>query len=60
MIALAAASVLTEIVQGLTSAEAAALGDEKLLGALQTQLRPSRIGCAILPLRILREGLASL
>jgi nitrogen fixation NifU-like protein len=57
MIALAAASVLTEMVQGLTPAEIAALPDETLLAALQTQLRPSRIGCATLALHVLREGL---
>ena len=57
MIALAAASLLTDLVQGLTPAEAAALPDEKLLAALETALRPSRIGCATLPLKVLREGI---
>ena len=58
MVALAAASVLTELVQGLTLAEAAALPDEKLLDALAARLRPSRIGCATLPLTVLRRGIA--
>ena len=58
MVGLAAASVLTELVAGLTLAEAAALPDAKLLGALQTELRPSRIGCALLPLQVLRGALA--
>ena len=58
MVALAAASLLTDLVQGLTPAEAAALPDEKLLAALQTALRPSRIGCATLPLQVLRQGIA--
>ena len=59
MIALAAASLLTDLVQGLTLVEAAALPDELLLAALQTTLRPSRVGCATLPLRVLREGIAA-
>ena len=59
MVALAAASLLTELVQGLTPAEAAALPEEKLLAALQTTLRPSRRGCAMLPLDVLREGIAA-
>ena len=58
MVALAAASLLTDLVQGLTPAEAAALPDARLLAALQTALRPSRIGCATLPLLVLREGIA--
>ena len=58
MVALAAASVLTELVQGLSLVEAAALPDATLLAALQAQLRPSRIGCATLPLVALRNALA--
>ena len=58
MLALAAASLLTDLVAGLTLAEAAALPDQKLLAALQTTLRPSRVGCALLPLQVLREGIA--
>ena len=57
MVALAAASLLTDLVQGLTPGEAVALPDEKLLAALQTTLRPSRVGCATLPLQVLREGI---
>ena len=38
--------------------EAAALPDETLLAALQTELRPWRIGCATLPLTVLRGGIA--
>ena len=58
MVALAAASLLTELVAGLTLDEAAALPDETLLAALQTELRPWRIGCATLPLTVLRGGIA--
>ena len=59
MVALAAASLLTDLLQGLTLEEAAALPDQKLLDALQTPLRSSRIGCATLPLQILREAIAA-
>jgi hypothetical protein len=45
-------------VQGLTPAQAVALSDEKLLAALHTTLRPSRISCATLALQVLREGFA--
>jgi nitrogen fixation NifU-like protein len=58
MVALASASLLTGLVQGLTPAEAAALPEEKLLAALQARLRPSRIGCVMLPLQVLRAGIA--
>ena len=58
MVALAAASVLTELVSGLTPEEAAALADGRLLAALQTELRPSRVSCATLALAALRQGFA--
>lgn len=59
MVALASASVLTVLLQGLTLAEAGALEDARLLGELQTTLRPSRVGCALLALQVLRGGLAA-
>jgi nitrogen fixation NifU-like protein len=55
MVALASASVLTEILGGLPLDEARALPDSTLLAALQTELRPSRIQCALLPMQILRK-----
>jgi len=58
MVALAAASVLTELVQGLSPEQAAALPDATLLTALQAQLRPSRVSCATLPLSALRQAVA--
>ncbi len=57
MVALAGASVLTELVQGLTLGEAAALSSDQLLSALQATLRPSRINCATLALAVLRAGI---
>ena len=58
MISLASASLLTEMVQGRTLAEAEALTEEEMVGALKTNLRPSRLGCATLPLLVLRAGIA--
>jgi nitrogen fixation protein NifU and related proteins len=58
MVAVAAASLLTGIVEGMEVAQAEALDDARLLAALETPLRPSRIGCAMLPLQVLRGALA--
>ena len=58
MVAVAAASLLTGLVEGLPLDEAARLPREKLLDALQTPLRPSRISCALLPLEVLRGAIA--
>jgi hypothetical protein len=49
--------MLSELVAGVPTEEARALPDERLLGALETELRPSRVGCALLPLQVLREAL---
>ena len=57
MVTVAAASMLTELLTGAPIEEARALPDERLLGALETELRPSRVGCALLPLQVLREAL---
>ena len=58
MVATAAASLLTEMVRGLSLPEAAALPREQLLQALQAELRPARVACALLPLDVLREAIA--
>jgi nitrogen fixation NifU-like protein len=58
MVAVAAASLLTELLRGLSPDEARALPAERLLAELRTDLRPSRRACALLPLDTLREGLA--
>jgi nitrogen fixation NifU-like protein len=57
MVTVAAASMLSELVTGASTEEARALSDERLLAALETELRPSRVGCALLPLQVLREAL---
>lgn len=54
----AAASLLTELIQGKPAAEAAGMTDEELLSALGGVVR-TRLTCALLPLRALRKALAS-
>lgn len=57
-VATAAASLLTEAVQGMTEAQAASFSREQLLPLLGTTLRPARVACALLPLQALHAGLA--
>jgi nitrogen fixation NifU-like protein len=57
MVAIAAASLLTGMVEGMPVARAAALEDSALIAALETPLRPARVGCATLPLQVLRAAL---
>jgi len=46
---LAAASILTEALQGRTLDQAAALGSEEFLAELQSAVCPARLKCALLP-----------
>ncbi len=55
-ISLAAASLLTELVEGRPVAEAAAVKEEDLLSALGGVVK-TRLSCALLPLRALRKAL---
>jgi nitrogen fixation NifU-like protein len=57
MVSVAAASILSELLPGLSVEEARAFPREKLLAALETQLRPSRVGCAALSLQVLQAAL---
>ena len=57
MVTIAAASILSGILDGTSLAEARAVADADLLQALQAELRPSRVGCALLPLQVVREAL---
>jgi nitrogen fixation NifU-like protein len=52
----AAASLLSEMVHGLTLAEAAVLPVARLHAALATEIRPARERCATLPLDALRSA----
>jgi len=60
MVAIASASLLTGMVEGLSLDEAAQFPEERILAALKTELRPSRVGCARLPLQALRRALAAM
>ena len=53
----ASASLLTELILGKDVAELARLSDAKLIAALESEIKPARIQCALLPLQALREGL---
>ena len=58
IISRAAASILTELIQGRTLQEVVTLPQEVLLTALHTTIRPARVKCALLPLHIIQAGLA--
>src|SRR5215470_5099908 len=53
----AAASLLTEIVRGQNVEQLASLPDTRLISALESDIKPARLQCALLPLHALREGL---
>lgn len=56
-IAIAAASLLTELILGADIKEVRELPDEKLIMSLKSDISPTRIQCARLPLEALRAGL---
>lgn len=51
-ISMAAASLLTELIIGKTM-----ISDDELISALQSDIQPSRVQCAVLPLTALRDAL---
>jgi nitrogen fixation NifU-like protein len=53
-ISIAAASLLTEIV---LNTDPNKISDDQLLAALESDIKPARIQCALLPLEALRAGL---
>jgi|SRR5687768_5214671 len=53
----AAASLLTEMVPGKDVEALANISDAQLISALESDIKPARIQCALLPLHALREGL---
>ena len=59
-ISIAAASLLTEIITDVDATEAASLTDDHLIAALQSDIQPARIQCAILALEALRNALKQL
>jgi nitrogen fixation NifU-like protein len=56
MIAQAASSLLTELVTGASLDQIADLPQEKLLDALQAEIRPARMNCALLPLTAMKTA----
>ena len=56
-ISTAAASMLTEMVLGKDLKELANFPDTRLISALESNIQPARLQCALLPLQALREGL---
>ena len=55
-IATAAASLLTEMLVGEDVEALASIPDAQLISALESEIKPARIQCALLPLQALREG----
>jgi nitrogen fixation NifU-like protein len=53
-ISMAAASLLTEMIIGK---EITDISDDQLIEALQSEIQPARVQCAVLPLTALREAL---
>ena len=56
-ISMAAASLLTELIVGADLNEVEAISNDKLISALESDIKPSRVQCALLPLEALRAGL---
>ena len=59
IISRAAASMLTELIQGRALQEVVTLPQDVLLTALHTPIRPARMKCALLPLHVLQAGIAA-
>jgi nitrogen fixation protein NifU and related proteins len=58
IIAKAAASLLTEMIHGMTLDRVRELQEEEMLAALRAEIPPARRKCALLPLDVLRAGVA--
>ena len=56
-ISTAAASLLTELITGTPLEAVSALSDDQLIAALESNIQPARVQCALLPLEALRAGL---
>lgn len=56
-ISTAATSLLTELILGKDVEQLANITDEQLIVALESDIQPARLQCALLPLHALREGL---
>jgi nitrogen fixation NifU-like protein len=56
-ISTAAASLLTELITGTQLESVSAISDGQLIAALESNIQPTRLQCALLPLEALRAGL---
>jgi nitrogen fixation NifU-like protein len=56
-ISTAAASLLTVLILGEDIEALAGIPDDRLISALESDIQPARLQCALLPLQALREGL---
>ena len=56
----ASASMLTEMIEGKTLAEAKQIGKEEILDALGIEIGPVRLKCALLSLKALKAGVYGL
>ena len=56
-ISTAATSLLTQLILGKDIEQLADVSDEQLIAALESDIQPARLQCALLPLQALREGL---
>jgi len=56
-ISTAAASLLTELVVGEDVEKLANIPDARLISALESDIKPARLQCVLLPLQALRKGL---
>lgn len=55
----ASADVTAELAQGRTAGEVRALGAADVLGALRSDVRPTRMRCVTLPLSVLAKALGT-
>ena len=59
IISRAAASILTELIQHWTLQQVERLPHETLMAVLKTEIRPSRVKCALLPLQVVQAGITA-
>jgi nitrogen fixation NifU-like protein len=56
MIAKAASSILTEMIRGLPVDRLGEVSEDRLIAALNAEIRPARRKCALLPLTVMQSG----
>ena len=54
------ASLLTELIVGRDIADVSSIPNDRLIAALESDIKPARLQCALLPLEALRAGLHQL